>query len=141
MAQIRERLEDLPLLIEYFLQKYRKKFKKKIRHIAPEAYEILNRYHWPGNIRELENVLEHVFVLCGEETIYVNSLPDWLVQNIKLKEPGIRDFKNKETIKDAEKIHIESILTKYDGDRRMVAKTLGIDKSTLWRKMKKYNLF
>ncbi len=140
LPPLRERIEDLPLLIEYFLQKFRKKFKKKIKHISPDAFEILNRYNWPGNIRELENVLEHVFVLCSQETIDAESLPDWLIQNIDLKEPGRGDIINKEKIKDAEKLHIQSILNKYSGDRHKVSEALGIDKSTLWRKMKKFNL-
>lgn len=140
LSPLRERIEDLPLLIEYFLQKFRKKFKKKIKYISPDAFEILNRYNWPGNIRELENVLEHVFVLCSQETINADSLPDWLIQNIDLKEPGKGDIINKEKIKEAEKLHIQSILNKYSGDRHKVAEALGIDKSTLWRKMKKFGL-
>ena len=101
---------------------------------------MLNKYKWPGNIRELENVLEHVFVLCSDDTIETDSLPEWLVQNIEPREPAIGDVLGKENIKDAEKLHIQSILTKYDGDRNQVAKALGIDKSTLWRKMKKFDL-
>jgi PAS domain S-box-containing protein len=140
LPPLRDRKEDLPLLTEHFLKKYRKKFKKKIKHIAPDAFEILNRYHWPGNVRELENILEHVFVLCSNDTIYPESLPEWLVQNMELTESGIDNFQNKESIKDAEKIHIQSILRKYKGDRKKVAEVLNIDKSTLWRKMKKHNL-
>lgn len=140
LPPLRERKEDLPLLTEHFLKKYRKKFKKKIYHIAPDGFEILNNYHWPGNIRELENVLEHVFVLCGEEIIHAKCLPDWLVQDINISEPNLRDLHNVESIKDAEKFHIQSILKKYNGDRQKVSDVLGIDKSTLWRKMKKYNL-
>ncbi len=83
LPPLRERVEDLPQLIEYFLQKFRKKFRKKIKHISPDAFEILYSYNWPGNIRELENVLEHVFVLCGKETVDANSLPDWLVQEYR----------------------------------------------------------
>ena len=140
LPPLRERKEDLPLLIEYFLQKYRKKFKKKIKHIAPDAFEILSRYHWPGNVRELENVLEHVFVICSEDSIHANCLPDLLLQNIELKDPESGEHLQKESIKDAEKLHIQSTLAKYNGDRQKVAETLGIDKSTLWRKMKKFNL-
>jgi PAS domain S-box-containing protein len=141
LPPLRERIEDLALLTEHFLQTFRKKFKKKITHISPKAFELLNKYHWPGNIRELENVLEHVFVLCSDETINTNSLPDWLVKNLE-KEITLTDSQqDKETIKDAEKLHIQSILKKCGTDRLKAAKILGIDKSTLWRKMKKYDLF
>jgi PAS domain S-box-containing protein len=140
LPPLRARIEDLPPLVEHFLKKFRKKFRKSIKHITPDAFELLNKYNWPGNIRELENVLEHVFVLCSEDTIQTDSLPDWLVQNIEPRGPEIRGVISKENIKDAEKIHIQSILTKYDGDRSQVAKALGIDKSTLWRKMKKFGL-
>jgi PAS domain S-box-containing protein len=140
LPPLRERIEDLPLLVEYFLQKFRKKFKKKIKYIAPDAFEILNRYSWPGNIRELENVLEHVFVLCSQETIHAASLPDWLVQNTEFTGSNITVSAGKENIKEAEKLHIQSMLNKYGGDRQKVSEALGIDKSTLWRKMKKYKL-
>jgi PAS domain S-box-containing protein len=140
LPPLRERKEDLPLLIEYFLQKFRKKFNKRIKHVSPDAFQILNRYHWPGNIRELENVLEHVFVLCSKETIKPYCLPNWLVQIMKLKQSVLDDRYNTETIKDAEKDHIQSVLLKYNGDRQKVAEALGVDKSTLWRKMKKYGL-
>jgi transcriptional regulator with PAS, ATPase and Fis domain len=141
LPPLRERKEDLALLIEHFLQTFRKKFNKKITYISPEAFELLNRYSWPGNIRELENVLEHVFVLCSDETIQTNSLPDWLVKNLKQNMRLNDDRPYIESIQDAEKLHIQSILHKYGNDRQKVAKTLGIDKSTLWRKMKKYQLF
>jgi sigma-54 dependent transcriptional regulator, acetoin dehydrogenase operon transcriptional activator AcoR len=140
LPPLRERIEDLPLLVGYFLQKYRKRFKKHIKHVSPDAFEILNKYNWPGNIRELENVLEHVFVLCSDDTIYPDSLPDWLVQNIDLLKQGIYGIIGKEQIKDAERLHIMSVLTRYEGNRKKVAEALGIDKSTLWRKMKKFNL-
>jgi PAS domain S-box-containing protein len=140
LPPLRDRIEDLPLLVDHFLQKFRKKFRKNIKHISPDTFEIFNKYNWPGNIRELENVLEHVFVLCSEDTIHLDCLPDWLVQNIDLSKPGINELKGKEKIKDAEKVHIISILSKYQGDRNKVAEALGIDKSTLWRKMKKFKL-
>jgi len=140
LPPLRDRKEDLPLLTEYFLQKYRKKFNKKIKHIDPESFEILTRYHWPGNVRELENVLEHVFVLCAKETIRTDCLPDWLVQKIESSESSRTDLQDQESIKDAEKKHIQSVLSKYNGDRQKVSEVLGIDKSTLWRKMKKYHL-
>jgi PAS domain S-box-containing protein len=141
LPPLRERIEDLALLSEHFLDTFRKKFKKKITHISPEAFELLNKYYWPGNIRELENVLEHVFVLCNEETIKMDSLPDWLVKNVQEKFSQSQDTGSKETIKEAEKLHIRSVLERCGSDRIMAADILGIDKSTLWRKMKKFNLF
>ena len=141
LPPLRKRKEDLPLLIEHFLQKFRKKFKKSIKHVAPEAFQILNNYHWPGNIRELENVLEHVFVLCGIDNIKTDCLPDWLVEKAEPKDTAADQSDEKENIKQAERKHIQTVLSRYNGDRKKVADALGIDKSTLWRKMKKYGLF
>ena len=77
------------------------------------------------------NFLRKVLTTYSKESIHADCLPDWLVQNINLIEPNIREYQNKESIKDAEKIHIQSILRKYNGDRQKVSEVLGIDKSTL----------
>jgi transcriptional regulator with PAS, ATPase and Fis domain len=140
LPPLRERIDDLPMLVDHFIHKFKKKFKKNIKSISPDTFDVLRKYSWPGNIRELENVLEHAFVLCSQNTIHLQNLPEWLVENLKVKKPLITGEKNKESIKDAEKLHILSILNKYDGNRTKVAHALGIDKSTLWRKMKKYDL-
>ena len=76
LPALRERREDIPLLIAHFLQKFSKELGKDVRAVAPEAMAVLERYHWPGNIRELENVLERAIVLGGADMVGVESLPE-----------------------------------------------------------------
>jgi transcriptional regulator with PAS, ATPase and Fis domain len=140
LPPLRERMDDLPLLVQHFMDKFRTKFNKEIDNISSAAFKILKEYHWPGNIRELENVIEHTFVLCNRDTIDVGCLPEWLLtgrdSGNKLKHPE----PPRDSIREAEKYHIQCILQKFNGHRGQTAKALGINKSTLWRKMKKYDL-
>ena len=76
LPPLRDRREDIPLLIAHFLQKFSKELGKDVRGVAPEAMAVLERYHWPGNIRELENVLERAIVLGGADMVGVESLPE-----------------------------------------------------------------
>lgn len=75
LPPLRERIEDIPLLAYYFLKRYNKREQKEIHNISLEALEILQTYHWPGNIRELENVIERSVILCHDKTIAVQHLP------------------------------------------------------------------
>ncbi|MBI4831142.1 MAG: sigma 54-interacting transcriptional regulator [Candidatus Lindowbacteria bacterium] len=80
---LRERLEDLPLLIEHFVQKFRDKRKKDIREFSVEALRLLRNYDFPGNVRELENAIEHAFVICRDHVIQVNHLPERLLEAVQ----------------------------------------------------------
>jgi DNA-binding NtrC family response regulator len=94
---LRERREDIPLLIAHFLQKFSKELGKDARGVAPEAMIVLERYHWPGNIRELENVLERAIVLGGGDMVTVESLPESVrrerpvkgLENVEIPEDGL----------------------------------------------------
>jgi len=134
LPPMRERLDDFPLLLHHFLQKLGKKFNKEIECIDPDVLKILQKHNWPGNIREFENVLEHAFVLCHECSIKGTHLPEWL-----WIEKEIDDQKDV-PIKNAEKSVIQDYLKQFNGNRKKTAESLSIDTSTLWRKMKKYNL-
>ena len=136
LPPLRERMDDLPLLVEHFLDKFRSKFQKPIKGIAPAAFHLLQKYHWPGNIRALENALEHAFVLCHDPIIQTEHLPERLW--IGTDHPIVTA--NGDPVKQAEKMHLQSTLDQFDGNRSKTASALGIDKSTLWRKMKKYDL-
>jgi transcriptional regulator with PAS, ATPase and Fis domain len=135
-----EHKEDIPGLVNHFLEKFRRRFKKNINNISPNSMLVINNYNWPGNIRELENVIEHAFVVCNGEVIETEHLPErlWAVlENL--------DFNNdkgeqESPIKIAEKQLILDMLEKFNGNRTKTANALGIDKSTLWRKMKKFRL-
>jgi len=140
LPPLKDRLDDIPLLIDHFINKFKVKFNTNIKNISSEGLDILMSYGWPGNIRELENVIEHAFVLCKEENITPACLPKWLVKQYEEDDKYNKVQPRKDSIKDAEKHHLESILEKYDGHRSKTAQALGIDKSTLWRKMKKFDL-
>src|SRR5262252_6366478 len=97
LPPLRERREDIPLLIAHFLQKFSKELGKDARGVTPEAMIVLERYHWPGNIRELENVLERAIVLGGGDTVNVESLPESVrrerpvkgLENVEIPEDGL----------------------------------------------------
>ena len=136
LPPLRERMEDFPILVNHFIDLFNEKLKKKITGISADAFKLLTKYNWPGNIRELENVIEHGFVLCQGEIIHLEHLPEKLINKIENS-----DNNNKPSpIIDAEKKLILDTLEKHKGNKNETAKALGINKSTLWRKMKKLNL-
>ena len=139
LPPLRERIDDISLLVEYFLKKFRRQFKKNIRFLSSSVLRIFEKYEWPGNIRELENVIEHAFVVCNTDTIRMDSLPEkiWLDKSFKPKNSILN---TNLSIQDAERSVIENTLIKYQGHRGKAAEELNMDRSTLWRKMKKYNL-
>jgi PAS domain S-box-containing protein len=129
---LRERKEDIPFLVQYFLQKYSVIYKKEINEISDEAVDKLIRYHWPGNVRELENVIEFAFVRTVNSTVITeNKLP---VQ--------IKDASSSSPVKVNHSFSRESaaqllvLLEKHHWNKSKVADELGIGRTTLWRKMK-----
>jgi len=140
LPPLRQRKDDIPYLVNHFIENFRIKFNKPIEGISPPVLHLLKNYHWPGNIRSLENALEHAFVLCHEKIIQTKHLPERLLsKKVKIKE-SIQPTQQNNPVEDAEKLQILSILEKYHGHRGKTAIALHIDKSTLWRKMKKYGL-
>lgn len=129
---LRERKEDIPLLANHFLHKYIMANSKKISGISGEAMEILIGYHWPGNIRELENVIERSVVVCKSDEITSQDLSE-VVQKIKSESPA-------RTLDDSEKNHISRILEDNNWNISKSAAELGIDRATLYNKIKKYKI-
>jgi transcriptional regulator with PAS, ATPase and Fis domain len=140
LPSLYERKDDIPGLVTHFMEKFNKKFKKEIHYISPNALKIISHYKWPGNIRELENVIEHAFVVCNSDALRTEHLPQKL-QQLK-KELALQNEKPPEAtpLENAERQLIESTLRKHKGNRTKTASELGINKTTLWRKMKKYKL-
>lgn len=139
LPPLRERKDDLPLLINHFIESYNQKFKKNIKQFSSSAYDLLLEYNWPGNIRELENVIEHCFILCNNEIIQSEHLPKRLREPI-LKNVSNNNFIEMKNIHTAERDLILFTLNKFKWNRAKTAKELSINLSTLWRKMKKYNI-
>ncbi|MFH0975134.1 MAG: sigma 54-interacting transcriptional regulator [Spirochaetota bacterium] len=127
------RREDVPLLVSHFIKKFNAIKGKHIEGVSDDVMNILMNYDYPGNIRELENIIEHAFVLCRDAYIARGHLPQQFRGNI----PGAGP---KMTLSEMERIYIISALEKNNGNKSNAAADLGIDSSTLWRKIKKYNI-
>jgi len=139
LPPLRERMDDFPLLVNHFIESFNKKFNKHIKQFSSSAYDLVMDYNWPGNIRELENAIEHCFVLCNGDIIQVECLPK------RLREPGkktivLNNPDVQKGFKETEKELIISILKKNNYSRAEAAKELNINPSTLWRKMKKLGI-
>jgi PAS domain S-box-containing protein len=127
---LKKRKEDIPLLVKHFLTKYSLYYKKELTDIDDKSYDIFSRYDWPGNIRELENTIEYT-VIRSKSSGYMCAcnLPDHLKQNISCPE-------EKNESKNLPSSDLLKLLEKYQWNKTKVAKVLGIDRSTLWRKLK-----
>ena len=133
LQSLAERKEDVPLLVNHFIKKYNALKGKHIEGISDEVMNILMDYDYPGNIRELENIIEHAFVLCKDAYVGREHLPHHLRGN----SAGVP---SKISLAEMERVYIISALEKNAGNRARAAADLGIDTSTLWRKMKKYKI-
>ena len=136
-----ERLEDVPLLVDHFIKKFNKLKNKNIQAVSPDVLEILMRHEFPGNVRELENIIEYCFVLCHGETIERRHLPEGLIPQMSGEETVHEDLRiEANPLLNAEASTIFAALQRFNGHRGKAAAYLGIEKTTLWRKMKKYEI-
>jgi len=136
LPELKERREDIPLLIEHMIGKYNRLQGKSIAGISPEAMSCLMEYDFPGNVRELENIIEQTFVLCRGEIIELHHLP------LELR-PASSSTKNDigpMSLRAMEKHLIAGTLQRYAGNRKLAARDLGIDVSTLYRKIRDLNV-
>ncbi|MGQ9508268.1 MAG: sigma-54 interaction domain-containing protein [Thermodesulfobacteriota bacterium] len=139
LPPLRERREDIPLLIDAFIQKFNVKMGRQINGLTEEALRLLLRHDYPGNVRELENIIEHAFVLCRGNRIDLDCLPKELI----IKEEEMDSLilsKEERPIEKAEMEVLKRTLERNTGNRVKAAKELGISRATLWRKMKRYGL-
>ncbi|GIK13033.1 MAG: acetoacetate metabolism regulatory protein AtoC [Candidatus Brocadia sinica] len=137
LPSLRERRDDIPILSNFFVIKYAKKYKKEIDGFAPEAMEALCAYHWPGNVRELENVVERAIVLCKKNMISVDHLP----KNIIPVKEDVSTIKIPlgTSLKEAEKEIIQKTLQMAQGSKREAAKILGISSRKIEYKVKEWS--
>jgi len=138
MPPLRDRKDDIMLLADYFLEKTAAENKKDITRISTPAINMLTRYHWPGNIRELENCIERAVLLCNDDVIRSDQLPPSL-QMIK-KTESVAKRSLTEIIENKERELIVDALKKFDGKQRKTARELGISERILGYKIKKYNI-
>ncbi len=133
-----ERKDDIPFLSYYFLKKYAILMKKDVTEISQDVIALLMNYDFPGNVRELENIIERGVALASGNTIEVAYLPE------DLKELSIRTFRKKEgkfpSLNEQEEAYIKWVLEEVGDNKTLAAQILGIDRVSLWRKLKKYGL-
>ncbi len=135
LPPLRERKEDIPLLVDTFIEHFREIEKKTIHKISSEALALLMAYDWPGNIRELENVIERAFILCSGEEINIEHLPPEIISIRTSPSPDIKTARSL-----LERELILKALKKNNFNREKTAEELGIHKTTLFRKLKKLNI-
>lgn len=138
MPPLRDRKEDIPLLIEHFIQKCHMKMpnRPRIIEITPDALSALLDYTWHGNVRELENTIEHAFIRTRSDKIDLASLPPSIFGGHSDKEHKKEMHDLPETIDELERRQIQALLRRYNGNKSLVAKNLGISRTTLWRRLK-----
>ncbi|MFQ6108674.1 MAG: sigma-54 interaction domain-containing protein [Candidatus Aminicenantales bacterium] len=141
LPPLRKRPEDIPLLVRHFLERYSKKFNKDLKGISRRVQKLFLHYRWPGNIRELENVLERASMLCPKQFIDIDDLPPYL-QRLSPSDYQIPfiDREHLSTLDDLEKEYITYILKKTGYNLKRTAKILNISRTTLYTKIKKYNI-
>jgi PAS domain S-box-containing protein len=141
VPDLKARRTDLPLLVPHILRKLAAVRDKRHVDISEEALQILFNYSFPGNVRELENILEHALIICREDTIETGHLPDYLLQHRprspRSRRPGGAAA---QAADQQEGEHLLTVLRKHGWNRSKAAGELGIDRSTLWRKIKKFDL-
>ena len=134
---LRERKEDIPPLVNHFIQQFAEKSKRNVvKKISPEALGLLLEYDWPGNVRELENALERAFVLGADETIGVDDLPPILRGSVSGTSLRSKTY----SLKDNEVALIRKALTETRGNKADASRLLGINLSTLYRKIARYGI-
>jgi DNA-binding NtrC family response regulator len=137
---LRERKEDIAPLIDVFIRQYATLNAKKVRGISKDALEALVRYDWPGNIRELKNIMERMIVLSSGEMLTMDQIPEDLRSEKDLETSGHPGIESMTRISDAEKEMIRKALIENKGNKSVAAAKLGISRRTLYRKLEEYKL-
>src|SRR5678816_1264777 len=135
---LRERTEDVPLLCDYFLDKFRQRYAKNVKTLAPSVYHLLIRNRWPGNVRELENAVERAVLVAKGTEVTVGDLPE----SIREESTGATDFviPPHRTLAEIEKMAIVQTLQRTNWNKQEAAQILGLYRPTLYSKMKKHDI-
>jgi len=137
---LRERKEDIPLLAQFFIDKYARREEKDVQELSSDALDLLTAYHWPGNVRELENAIERAVILASSDQILPKDLPTNIraIGEKKMAEPGTGPLNN--WIEKLEEEALRKALLESEGNVSLTARKLGIGRATIYRKAKKYGL-
>jgi len=138
LPPLRERRDDVPLLAFYFLKKFAQAMGKPVADIAPDALRLLSRYDYPGNVRELANLIERGVALARGELLELAHLPESLKNlSVRIAAPASSDL---HSLEKNEAAYIAQVLEYTGGNRNQAADILGIDRVSLWRRIKRYGL-
>jgi PAS domain S-box-containing protein len=142
LPPLRERREDIPLLLEHFIQKFSRLNGKEIQGLAPDVVPVLMSHEFPGNIRELENIIEYATVVCKNSHIRMQHLPDYMKAKggAKVGEDSVKDGADTFSLQELEKSFYLEALKRNDWKRSATAAQLGIHPTTLWRKLKRLGI-
>ena len=132
---LRDRLDDIPLLANHFLNSYTRKYNKNVRAISEAALKIMQKYQWPGNVRELQHAIERAVIMCNSQVL---NPEDFFFSTNRVEDTNLTldDYH----LEEVEKILIRKVLKKYDGNITQAANELGLTRSSLYRRLEKYGL-
>ena len=139
MPPLRQRADDIPVLVEHFLHRISESRAEPLKQLAPGTLEVLQEYQWPGNVRELENALERAAILTTGSEITVAALPERVTQRKAEPLVSTRTPPNP-TLEAVERAYILWVLQSENGNKSRAAEVLGIDPSTLYRKLSRYGV-
>ena len=142
LPPLRERKDDIPLLARYFLERYSRRLGKHVTRFSEEAQLFLLHHDYPGNVRELENAVERAVALAESELITEKELPAEMTQRKMLHAPmeTLLGYSTSWPLEQLEREHIKAVLAKHRWSTSKAASSLGVSRSTLWRKMKQYGI-
>jgi DNA-binding NtrC family response regulator len=142
LPPLRTRTDDIPLLVDHFTRRFNALQGRRITSVSDRAMACLMAYHYPGNVRELENAVEHAFVVCGGNTIRLEDLPPHIYdQSPRPASPRASGGESQSgPLANAEATAIREALERHRGNRTRAAQDLGISRNTLWRKMKRHGI-
>jgi transcriptional regulator with PAS, ATPase and Fis domain len=134
LPPLRERTQDIPLLVDHFVGKFNQQFSKNIVGVSTDVLKLFMDYPWPGNVRQLEHTLEHAFILCRQSIITVNDLPP------DFKSLAVAESYSYPAGSEEETEKIIRTLEKTRWNKARAARLLGISRKTMYRRMKKHNI-
>jgi DNA-binding NtrC family response regulator len=136
LPPLRERRDDIPALVNHFLRRFNKRFRRDVKGISPDALAALGTYDFPGNVRELENLIERAFAMGAREQVSLADLPSLTTRPVAA--PVAETSKTVPTLADVEKELILRALAAFNNDKEEAAKALGISRRTIYRRLKEY---
>jgi len=139
LPPLRERLEDIPALVSHFLRRFNRRFRREVRGIAPDALDVLGAYDFPGNVRELENLIERAYAMGARDQITLADLPTLTKAPVPLQATSTSGHPIP-TLAEVEKELILRALDTFKGDKEVAARALGISRRTIYRRLKEYGM-